>query len=486
MKIDITKNYKKSSIRSISQSTKCMKIKDKEKDKDKDINTEKDKYPPVLRYKNKYSITKDNASNHSYNYNYNKKEIIKDSNSNKSKRYQNTKDILISKNHNDLNNHSFNYFRKTQNNNSILKNIESSCNSDFCNPTKSNYGIPKITKKDKNNIIYTSNNNNNNINRNNFILPFYYCVKKGEKKYNVKKKNNYSNKNDYYYILQNLNVIPISQLAIQIVSLAERGWLNEIKDNLSILEKNKSISLESNILNEFIKERLIIQEDFNWLLWAVSYVFQNKIIINANNLKINENEKKINFNNIDDINKIISVDDINKWKEGFIYNGVYFCLFDKIENYREIKEIKREIKSLNLLFLDYIQILDNIPTNRSNYESKHLLCNNILFPLLSLAEISNYYILASMALEPSFTERNIKNNLREKDEFIYNYYNEVDLSKYNLNNLRSSPFFVNLSENNILNLNNRKFLLVNIAKDLHPLLVPKSIDNNDNIYKNNF
>ncbi len=459
MKIDLTKNYKTTNFRSISHSTKCMmKIKCRDK--------EKDKYQPLIKTKNKYSLTKEKKDKRGENFG-------------KSKKYQNTKDILLSKNNNyDLNNHSFNYFRKYQNssnvnnNNTSLRNIESSSYSDFYCPNKN-----KMTKFKKN----EKNSSNNTSYKNNFILPFFYCVKKGDKKYNIKKKINYTDKTDYYNILQNINNIPISELAIKLASLSERKWLNEIKDNLALVEKNKSINFESNILNEFIKERLSIQEDFNWLLWAVSYVFQNKIVINKSNLNFSgenneNNNKKMNFNNIEDINNILSVNDIDKWKEGFIYNGVYFCLLDKIDNYNEIKMIKREIKSLNLLFLDYIQLLDNIPANIN--ETKPLLTNNILFPLLSMAELSYYYIFASMALEPSFLQKNIKNNSNEEN-YLYNYYNEVDISNFYMNNLKNSPFFTNLTENNLINLNNGKFMLVNIAKDLHPLLIPKNIDNND-------
>ena len=467
VKIDLYKNNKRTDFRSISHSTKCMmKIKDRDKDK------EKEKYQQRIKYNNnKYSITKDN------------KKESKEKKSSKSKKYQNTKDIFITKNNNyDLNNHSFNYFRKSQsnnnniNNNNSLKNIESSCYSDFYCPNKIN-SIPKI-KNNENNHIY------NYEHKYNFILPFYYCVKKGDKKYNIKKKINYSDKTDYYDILQNLNNLPICDLAAKIVGLAERKWLSELKDNLALIEKNKSINFESNILNEFLKGRLVIQEDFNWLLWGVSYIYQNKIIINKNQLNPIENEnpeKKINYNNIEDINNGLSLNDIDKWKEGFIYNGVYFCLLDKIENYNEIKMIKREIKSLNLLFLDYIQLLDNIPANIN--EVKPLLTNNIIFPLLSIAECSNYYIMASLALDPSFLDKNKNSN---EDDYIYNYYNDVNLSNYNLNNLKNSPFFANLKENNLVNLNNGKFLLVNISKDLHPLLVPKNIDNDENIYDNNY
>ena len=54
VKIDLSKNYQTSNLRSISHSTKCMmKIKDRYK--------EKDKYQPIIKYNNnKYSIVKDN------------------------------------------------------------------------------------------------------------------------------------------------------------------------------------------------------------------------------------------------------------------------------------------------------------------------------------------------------------------------------------------------------------------------------------------
>ena len=459
MKIDLGKNYKTSNLRSISHSTKCMmKVKCRNKER------ENDKYQPLKRTKKKLSLTKE-------------KKVFKPEYSNKSKKSQNTKDILINKKYNyDFNNHSFNSFRKSKNqnnnnnNNNSLRNIESSSYSDFYYPNKMN-NMPKNIK------------NEQNLHKNNFILPFFYCEKKGEKKSIIKKKIHYSDKNDYSNILQNINNLSLEQLASKIVALSERKWLNEIKDNSALIEKNKSINFESNILNEFIKGRLAIQEDFNWLLWAVSYVFQNKIIINNNSLN-QEGEKKINFNSIDDINNIFSVNDIDKWKKGFIYNGVYFCLLDKIDNYNEIKIIKREIKSLNLLFLDYIQLLDNVPANIN--ETKSLISNNILFPLLNIAELSFYYIYASMALEPNFIEKKIDNTLNEED-YLYNYYNEIDLSNYYINNLKNSPFFANLTENNLLNLNNGKFLLVNIAKDLHPLLLPKNVENDcENINENDY
>ena len=452
VKIDLNKN--RTNLRSISHSTKCM-MKIKYRDKEK--------YQPIIKAKNKYSITKDKNGFEKYN---------------KSKKNQNSKDIVFPKNNNnyDLNNHSFNYFRKSQNsnNNNSLKNIESSSYSDFYCPNKNK--IPKIKKSEKY-YNYSTNSNYNN----NFNLPFYYFINKRDKKYNIKKKVNYSTKMDYNSILKNINNISIQKLAIKLVSISERKWLNELKDNVSILEKNKSVNFENNSLNEFMKERLMIQEDFNWFVWAISYVFQNKIIITKNDVIDDEEqntEKKINYNNIDDINNIISINDIDKWKQGFQYNGINFFLLDKIDNYNEIKIIKREIKSLNLLFLDYIQLLDNIPVNLS--ETKPLLSNNIVFPLLCLGELTNYYILGSLSLEQPYFEKNNKSYFSNVNNINNYFYNDVDISNYYLNNIKNSPFFVNLSENNLINLKSGKFLLVNISNDLHPLLLPKNISNEEN------
>ena len=36
----------------------------------------------------------------------------------------------------------------------------------------------------------------------------------------------------------------------------------------------------------------------------------------------------------------------------------------------------------------------------------------------------------------------------EVKDYINSYYNEVNLTKFNLNNLKNSPFFTNLTENN--------------------------------------
>ena len=274
---------------------------------------------------------------------------------------------------------------------------------------------------------------------------------------------------DFKNILKDLNSKSNLDIAIKLLFLYERDWMEELKEN-TINNKNENNN-NDNILNEYIKERIIIQEDFNWILWSMGLIFWNLL---QNKLEKN-NEIYMKLNSIIDIN------DISKWKEGFIYNGIYFLLLDKVDNYDKIKKIKREIKSLNLLFLDYIQLLDNIQPNKIYHNSKPLLSNNIIFPLLSLLELTDFYLFASLALEPSFEKDKIKSYILNEQEYFNknNYYNDFDINNYNMEDLKQSPFFINLTENNLLNLNNDKFLLINIATDLHPLMLGK--DNNENI-----
>ena len=437
IKIDINKNCKKNNLRSISHSTKCM-VNNNLKE------TDKDKYPPISKVKQKISSSKG--------------KIKRDS---KDKLIINTKNILLNKiKLNDLAHNNF--YRKVQK----IKLTEAS-----------NYSIDRIQSKiprntHRKNIALSS--NNDSLYKKSNELPFYYTTKKYDKKMTLKKKIIYSNKEDYHSVLEKINQISNKELACRIVALLERNWLNELKTNVNCIKKNKSN--DNSWLKSFIKERLIIQEDFNWLLWAVSYVFQNQIILNSDILKLNDkSEKKINFNNIDDINNNLNVTDIKKWKEGFIYNGVYFCLLNKIEKYKEIKTVKREIKSLNLLFLDYIQILDNY---HDFFDAKPLLSSNLIFPLLGLTENSNYYILASIVIEPLIISKGIKKNIFNREcSYIYS---DKSFNNYNMSDLKESPFFVNLTSNNLININGGKYLLINIAKELHPLLLPKYIENDEN------
>ena len=438
----INKTVKKSNLRSISHSSKCMvKMKEKDRLKDTSHNLSNTSYAKTTKLN---SISNDNPAsrlNKEPKDNYRKK-------NNKKYTPINTKDIFLNKNYNNANNNydminrSFNYFRKSQNpTNTSVKNIESSSYSDFHSNNNTQHSNKKkiFAKLKKSNKDINNNNNDKNF----FNIPSYYFTNDCDYGVYVSNNNNYinySNHDNYMQILQNLNTIPLKDLALKIVKLEKRDWCNELKENILILEKNKSINLDNKILNNFIQKRLLIQEDFNWLVWSIAYCFQK-------NIKISENSEN------------------NNYIKGFVHKNIFIKSYDKIENYKEIKTIKREIKSLNMLFLDYIQLLDNIRIDIYSINNpKSLLTNNILFPLISLVETSHNYILGSMVIDSFYSENDINN------------FNEINLNRYSSTNLQYSPFFSNLNKNrknNLLKLNNGKYLLINISKCLHPLLIPE-------------
>ena len=159
-------------------------------------------------------------------------------------------------------------------------------------------------------------------------------------KYNFKRKKIPNIRSDFNNVLKCLNKISNFDLANKLVSLSERDWLEDLKENSIFLdkninsEKNKNANNENtnsnsinnnfkNTLNEYIKERISIQEDFNWLLWGLGIGFWNVLI----------QKTRKNFENFGNINRIIpNINDISKWREGFIYNGVYILLLDKVDN----------------------------------------------------------------------------------------------------------------------------------------------------------
>jgi hypothetical protein len=217
---------KKGNLRNISKSTKYMKTKADEK--------EKDKFNHILKTKNKYSMTKEKDREYTYN------NIIKkdDKQFKSKKKYMNTKDILINRNNN---NHSFNHFKKLQNlnsNNTSLKNIDSSYYREIYNPTNpTSYKrgkIPRFPKYDKKNIF----------------LPFYFHLKKSDIRSNYKRKKVFSKRSDFNNVLNEVNTLSNFDLAKKLLNLIERGWLDELRENSVLIEKNLNSEKNKNLNNE--------------------------------------------------------------------------------------------------------------------------------------------------------------------------------------------------------------------------------------------
>ncbi len=145
------------------------------------------------------------------------------------------------------------------------------------------------------------------------------------------------------------------------------------------------------------------------------------------------------------------------WLSGFDWKGVYI----KIIPEHQSKFIIDEIKALNYLFFEYIQIIENYKfKDFDNKENKNLLSNEIIFPLISYAKFnglillcSNIINLYSYDLRESDRDSKGFNNSKSKSNFNLgdgasnnNAYN--NFNNYYSNNLRFSS---TLNNNNINN-----------------------------------
>ena len=396
-------------------------------------------------------INSNNSNNNDNNNNIdnNNNNIVQDNHNNNNTNNNNNN---ININNNNDNNH----------NNIIIETEKDELIHNTQIENKSNTNYSKNIKIDKNNnyIFNRSNSKNDIILLDEPKLPFYYKLKPiNDDNNNIKNSNiTYSTENDFNSILMPIAKLEHKDICYQFLSLNQRNWFQDKINIYSILLSNRTynnnIKLDSFKYKNFIHYLLKLQEDFNWLLWSMSYYIKNKdnknFINNNNNLNI-------------DINLI--------YKEGIIYKGIYFKI---IKQFEIIKNIKNEIKCLNYSFLDYLQLLDNIHledinnnninnnnftinninNTNNNYNNLPLLSNYLFFPLIAYSEFNGEFLLASEIFPTSIDDNNYDLN-----------------ASFNLNDLNYSPIFKNLNKNHLIKINNY-FTLINTNK-----LIPNLCEN---------
>ena len=293
----------------------------------------------------------------------------------------------------------------------------------------------------KNEYIFEDNNfsfNDKILKENNL-----YFIKKEEKtNYNEK----YSTENDYYKIIKSYNGDKLLTTYL-LLKLNERNW---IKESIEISEmiKNRDENFQ---INKFLSQIIKLYNDFNWLIESLSTYFFYSFF------KKKENKFPINF--LQDTN-LPSVDS-NDWFNGFEWKG----LFIRVQKSQQSKKLFNEMKALNYLFFDYIQIIDNYKINIDN-----LLLNEIILPILSYNEICGMILFAT----PIIYYLNMDDSFYNKEVFNLSENNDLKI-KHNFENfsfqdLESSEIFSNISSENLLKINHpkydkyTKFLIYNITK----------------------
>ena len=274
-----------------------------------------------------------------------------------------------------------------------------------------------------------------------------YCFKKPIVNKNINQNIIYSNENNYDDILKELkqytNNSKHINLSVKLLSLNERQWT---KANLILFQNILSFRLDTNILlfEKFLKNKIKLNEHFNWIIWSISIYYINNQDTNSNNNNI--------YQNIKPPLPLITSDE---WTNGFEWKGLYIKL---IKEYKQIKKVKREIKALNTLFFEYIQLIENSKLNDNN-NIENLLSNDFVFPLTGYCEFEGKIILVSAIIH----------NYNENNNFI-SYNNKA---RYDLQN---SPLFNNINTIHLFPLHDNpssqieKYIIIN-AYDLLPNLL---------------
>ena len=234
------------------------------------------------------------------------------------------------------------------------------------------------------------------------------------------------------------------------MQLRERNWIKE-----SIELSEMTVKRIDNDINKILYRLIKLYEDFNWLVESLATFYYYSVY--------KKEERKFPDNFLNDI-KLPSLNSID-WFNGFEWKG----LFIRIQKYSHSKNLFNEMKALNFLFFDYIQIIDNSKIGNIN-----LLSNNIIFPLFSYSEICGMILFATPIIyyinsDNIYFEKevfNLSNNNNENKEISKNLNNEFDnIYKEELEN---SEIFSRISSNNLLKINNPeygklpKYLVINI------------------------
>jgi hypothetical protein len=277
---------------------------------------------------------------------------------------------------------------------------------------KNNYNIYNTNINDNSHVLYVIDDEENNIYQ------------------NINNSKKYSYRNDYDLIINNKNNKNIDNISLELLKLNERKWLDELDDISNFLINNREI-LDDNIYNKYIKQIIIINEHFNWLVNSISKYFN--FIFYENNLN------NINLNSYD-LPKYENI-----WFTGFKWKGLYIRVVPKDKS----EFIINEIKAMNYFFLDFIQIIDGYKNFQNN---KNPLSNYIIFPLISYSEINGFVLYASTLIDFNQnliyekTELNdFKNIIKENKGYIQFY-----------SNINKSSYYLNINKNN--NIANDKYM----------------------------
>ena len=252
-------------------------------------------------------------------------------------------------------------------------------------------------------------NKNNNKKNNKLILSFDDDKNKEEEdiqlyylnEFHFNPENKYSSENDFDNIIKSEDFKDKKNLTNLLLLLPERKWYKELIELSDIIKINR---IKKNTeLNQYLNKFIKIYNHFNHIVWALGYFYSNSLLFN----KISWfNKKKINLpehNSLD-------------WIKGFEWKGLHI----KVLTYEKSKKIIHEIKALQYILFDYLQLFNNSYinlNNNSNINYNNLLSNEIIFPFMSYVYVGGIIIYVSVEIKKIFYDENyLMSNININDE----------------------------------------------------------------------
>ena len=342
----------------------------------------------------------------------------------------------------------------------------------------------------------------NNKTKNNLQILTFNDEKKEEdielyylNEFHFNSENKYSTSKDFDVLLQS----PIFKNKINFTNilllLPERQWYNEVIELSDLIKANRQKqNYDPIVFYEYFNKFIKIYNHFNHLVWALAYFYSNSLLFN----KSAWFKKKLK----------LPIYNSLEWIKGFDWKGLHI----RVLTYEQGKKLIHEVKALNYILFDYLQLFNN--SENSNIKSNNLLSNEIIFPFMSYAYIGGVILYVSVEIKKLFYDENflmsnvnlkdekkldlmrkslIKHNIRlsfkeenndiandddmdsiiENISFEENILNEqINLSNYSKEDLNNTKIMHKINENNLLkifeesndNINERKFkfILINI------------------------
>ena len=245
----------------------------------------------------------------------------------------------------------------------------------------------------------------NNKTKNNLQILTFNDEKKEEdielyylNEFHFNSENKYSTSKDFDVLLQS----PIFKNKINFTNilllLPERQWYNEVIELSDLIKANRQKqNYDPIVFYEYFNKFIKIYNHFNHLVWALAYFYSNSLLFN----KSAWFKKKLK----------LPIYNSLEWIKGFDWKGLHI----RVLTYEQGKKLIHEVKALNYILFDYLQLFNN--SENSNIKSNNLLSNEIIFPFMSYAYIGGVILYVSVEIKKLFYDENfLMSNVNLKDK----------------------------------------------------------------------